>query len=50
MQQSKCGCPDCKRQPVPVTHNDWKNRKNKNGRGFGTHVKNMKHIKPKVVK
>lgn len=35
----KCGCPNCRRQTIPVTKWDWKGRKNRHGHSFGAHIK-----------
>ena len=48
MQQSKCGCPDCRRESIPNSRNQWKGRKNHHNRTYGSHVKNMKHPKSKA--
>jgi len=34
-QKQKCGCPDCKREHIPVGRNAWKSRKNRKGYFFG---------------
>lgn len=36
MHQSKCGCPDCKGQPIPKTRNQWKARTNSHGHIYGS--------------
>ena len=36
MYQSKCGCPDCLKQPIPKSRNGWKQRKNQHGNIYGS--------------
>jgi len=38
----KCGCPDCKGEPIPYTRSQWKARRNQCGLGFGASNKPRK--------
>lgn len=42
MFKTKCGCPDCKGQPIPFGKWDWKRLRNKHGRPYGSHPKPRK--------
>ena len=36
MFKSKCGCPDCKGEKVPMNRRQWKSRKNSHGNYYGS--------------